>query len=152
MAVRKFLAHRMGEDAKGRCGLMICGSTKISRLRRWRTCRAKGFFPAADQHGWTRIKNADEFFNAHYLYIAKARQNQPPARTVAPFHPVHACASGRKARTIASRLDIILRPQVRPRLRDAMLRRRSVSTRAANRCLRLQIRQDAGWERDCKIL
>ena len=39
--------------------------------------------------------------------ITKVPQNQRPARTVVPFHPIRACASGRKARTIENRSDTI---------------------------------------------
>jgi len=77
---------------------------------------------------------------------AKVLRNLRPARDAAPFPPPCAETSGRKVLTIAHRSDTIPRPPVRPRLRDATLRLRSVSTRAASHFRRLQIRPGAGRE------
>lgn len=80
------------------------------------------------------------------------RRNQRQERGVVQFHPAHACASGRKARSIARRSDTILRWRVRQRQRDATLQKRIVSTRAASHCQRHRNRRDAGRERDTRRL
>ncbi len=105
--------------------------------------RRSGVAPDSDLLGF--ISNGDR----RDACPTPPRHNQPPAQAAVPFHPPCAGTSGHKVPTIARRPDTIPRPPVRPRPRDAMPRRRSVSTRAASRCPHLQIRP--GADREIKV-